>query len=117
MANLLGKVGRSPKTCSAQIDTFCHGGAAVTPGGKTIIDGGRGERTDNSGGRGSTVTVSSTASLAEILAYFGFVFEGTGKAVKPSVAETFAMLRLHAQPAEVRVAGETTRRFTTTYLL
>lgn len=50
------------------------------------------------------------ASLAEILAAFGFVFEGTGAAVKPSVAEAFAMLRLHAQPAEARAAGEAAKR-------
>lgn len=53
----------------------------------------------------------STASLAEILAAFGFVFEGAGAAVKPSVAEAFAMLRLHAQPAEARAAGEAAKRY------
>lgn len=53
----------------------------------------------------------SVASLAEILAAFGFVFEGAGAAVKPSVAEAFAMLRLHAQPAEARAAGEAARRY------
>ena len=53
----------------------------------------------------------STASLAEVLATFGFVFEGAGAAVKPSVAEAFAMLRLHAQPAEARAAGEAAKRY------
>lgn len=52
----------------------------------------------------------STASLAEVIAYFGFVFESSGAAVKPSVAEAFAMLRLHAQPTEVRAAGEAARK-------
>ncbi|CAN0066047.1 unnamed protein product, partial [Hapterophycus canaliculatus] len=50
-------------------------------------------------------------SLAEVLAAFGFVFEGVGAAVKPSVAEAFAMLRLHALPAEARAAGEATKRY------
>lgn len=59
----------------------------------------------------ATATVTpSMASLAEILAAFGFVFEGAGAAVKPSVAEAFAMLRLHAQPAEARAAGEAAKR-------
>lgn len=53
---------------------------------------------------------SSSVSLAEILAAFGFVFEGAGAAVKPSVAEAFAKLRLHAQPAEARAAGEAAKR-------
>lgn len=61
--------------------------------------------------------VPSTASLAEILAFFGFAFEATGLAVKPSVAEAFAMLRLHAQPTEVRVAGEAARRYTNTMVM
>lgn len=58
--------------------------------------------------------VPSTTSLAEFLAFFGFAFEATGAAVKPSVAEAFAMLRLHAQPTEVRAAGEVARRCTNT---
>lgn len=59
----------------------------------------------------SKTTTPSTASLVEILATFGFVFEGAGAAVKPSVAEAFAMLRLHAQPAEARAAGEAAKRY------
>lgn len=58
----------------------------------------------------ATAAPPSTACLAEILAWFGFVFEGAGLATKPSVAEAFAMLRLHAQPAEARAAGEAARR-------
>ncbi|CAM9466188.1 unnamed protein product [Ectocarpus fasciculatus] len=54
---------------------------------------------------------SSSASLAEILAAFGFVFDGAGAAVKPSVAEAFAKLRLHAQPGEARAAGEAAKRY------
>lgn len=61
-----------------------------------------------------TPTTPSTASLAEILATFGFVFESAGAAVKPSVAEAFAMLRLHAQPAEARAAGEAAKRYLST---
>lgn len=61
-------------------------------------------------GRGGIAT-SSTVSLAEILAAFGFVFEGVGAAVKPSVAEAFAMLRLHALPTEARAAGEAAKRY------
>lgn len=56
-------------------------------------------------------------SLAEILAAFGFVFEGVGPAVKPSVAEAFAMLRLHALPAEARAAGEAAKRYAAKSLL
>lgn len=55
-------------------------------------------------------SLPSTACLAEVLAFFGFVFEGTGAATKPSVAEAFAMLRLHTQPAETREAGSATLR-------
>ncbi len=58
----------------------------------------------------SATATPSMASFAEILAAFGFVFEGAGAAVKPSVAEAFAMLRLHAQPAEARTAGEAVKR-------
>ncbi|CAB1112242.1 unnamed protein product [Ectocarpus sp. CCAP 1310/34] len=62
------------------------------------------------GDDGGLPAPSSSASLAEILAAFGFVFEGAGAAVKPSVAEAFAKLRLHAQPAEARAAGEAAKR-------
>ena len=60
---------------------------------------------------GPRATAPSMASLPETLAAFGFVFEGTGAAVKPSVAEAFAMLRLHAQPVEARAAGEAAKRY------
>ncbi|CBJ33221.1 calmodulin-like myosin-light chain [Ectocarpus siliculosus] len=40
-----------------------------------------------------------------------FLAKGVGAAVKPSVAEAFAKLRLHAQPAEARAAGEAAKRY------
>lgn len=69
---------------------------------------GRGGETSRGSGRGreSSVHGPSTACLAEVLVHFCFVFEGAGAATKPTVAEAFAMLRLHAQPAEARAAGE-----------
>lgn len=160
MATLLAKVGRDPKTCTAQIASFCSGGTTDIPVGDTKADQGqrrkndvdnadvssdsgeeksqgkhrRGDRTRARGVTGGNreasqrdkpnstrvkakdheragLTAPSTASLAEVLACFGFVFEGTSASVKPSVAEAFAMLRLHAQPAEARVAGEAARRY------
>ncbi|CAM9744831.1 unnamed protein product [Scytosiphon promiscuus] len=175
IGKFLAKVGRDPKTCAAQIVSFCHGGtlsgaAAVSkardkPPDNTKVKGrhGQGQRSkrsgrasdddanDNSaeerkasretkaetamnktdrrgrthhqqrvafaadddevGGSRGGVTTSSTVSFAEILAAFGFVFEGVGAAVKPSVAEAFAMLRLHALPAEARAAGEAAKRY------
>lgn len=65
---------------------------------------------DDYGDDGGLPVPSSSASLAEILAAFGFVFDGAGAAVKPSVAEAFAKLRLHAQPGEARAAGEAAKR-------
>lgn len=135
MAKLLNRVGRDPKTCSNLIADFCDGVPSSASGSGSGGSGGsggglnsdnaknaRGKRQRRAGRRGRARdadrratderrTVPSTTSLAEILATFGFVFEGTGRAVKPSVAEAFAMLRLHAQPAEVRAAGETARRY------
>ena len=128
MAKLLAKVGRDPKTCAAQITAFCRGGAPRDKpsdqrrqrGGRrrqgvgSGEDGGKGEEEESKSattteGKKNRVAFApdglsgmpmpSTASLAEVLATFGFVFEGAGAAVKPSVAEAFAMLRLHAQPA------------------
>lgn len=169
MANLLAKVGRDPKTCTAQLSAFCRGGIITgvsggAPGsdkrqqrrnvraaggdgdgdvsnddgedrsegkkhrrggrraGSGHTDGGGHSSSEDAGksagvgrrnrGRRVEFAAPSTASLAEIIAFFGFVFEGTGAAVKPSVAEAFAMLRLHAQPAEARAAGEAARRCT-----
>lgn len=70
----------------------------------------RNRNRDRRGRVGFAAAVPSTTSLAEFLAFFGFAFEATGAAVKPSVAEAFAMLRLHAQPTEARAAGEAARR-------
>lgn len=67
---------------------------------------GRGDETSRGSGSELGVHGPSTACLAEVLVQFGFVFEGTGAATKPTIAEAFAMLRLHAQPAEARAAGE-----------
>eukprot|EP00903_Cladosiphon_okamuranus_P006300 g6178.t1 len=140
VAKFLAKVGRDPKTCAAQITTFCQGGsprnksrdqrgqrgARRKPGvARGEEEEEREEKESNSGtareGKKNRVAFASddlsrapahsTASLAEILATFGFVFESTGAAVKPSVAEAFAMLRLHAQPAEARAAGEAAKRY------
>lgn len=166
MSKLLSKVGRDPKTCSAQITAFCGGvngtkglrkneeikATTTTAGGRDEgFSSGNGSSEEQKSGRKGTASkrrrgshkdtnararrddgtadlgksingkragfnkspppqLSSTACLAEVLACFGFVFEGAGAATKPSVAEAFAMLRLHAQPAEARAAGEATRR-------
>lgn len=141
MGRFLAKVGRDPRTCAVQVAAFCRGGATRTKGGDPREqrqgrkrdspggeeeDGGEGEEeeskmaTRKEGKRHrvafaadglSKTPAPSTASLAEILATFGFVFEGAGPAVKPSVPEAFAMLRLHAQPAEARAAGEAAKRY------
>lgn len=108
----------TPDACSVDSDpeeTF--GGRVLTwkrdTKGRRSRSRGKGRRRDEKPGRGmehdTRISGPSTANLAEVLASFGFVFEGTGAATKPSVAEAFAMLRLHAQPAETRVAGETAK--------
>lgn len=148
ISKLLSKVGRDPKTCSAQIAAFCQQGVSddgsrkeATKGKKRVeIEGDtssintdpegksakrytgqrkhsestkRSNRKKHKGqvGFASAATpISSTACLAEVFACFGFVFEGAGGGTKPSVAEAFAMLRLHAQPAEAQAAGVAARR-------
>lgn len=120
MAKFLNRVGRDPRTCSNLIADFCGNGGGGFNSVNAKRSRGKRRRRAGRGGRARDVdreamderrTVPSTTSLAEILATFGFVFEGTGRAAKPLIAEAFAMLRLHAQPTEVRVAGETTRRY------
>lgn len=140
VATFLAMVGRNPKTCATQITAFCRGGTPRNKScdqrgqreerRKQDVAGGEEEEegeekewksaTTREGKKNRVAFASdglswapppSTASLAEILATFGFVFESAGTAVKPSVAEAFAMLRLHAQPAEARAAGEAAKRY------
>ena len=125
MAKLLARVGRDPKTCTDQIANFCNEIASPACDGRFYVNtrqktrGKRGRRNSRRGRArdadetptGERAAVPSTTSLAEFFASFGFVFESAGRAVKPSVAEAFAMLRLHAQPAEARSAGEAARRY------
>ena len=51
--------------------------------------------------------------LPELLAAFGFLFESVTLASKPTVGTAFAMLRLHADQTECKVAAETALRLST----
>jgi Ca2+-binding EF-hand superfamily protein len=69
---------------------------------------------DSKAGATTATTTSSkraTAFLPELLALFGYLFEGAGAEHKPSVATSFAMLRLHASQTDVKVCAETVLRY------